>query len=145
MFQCFSHPCLLLAGMASACAAVLHLGVIVGGPSWYRFFGAGERMAQMAEAGRAYPAVVTAGISAVLMLWAGYALSGAGAIGPLPLLKPALCLITAVYLVRGLAVVPMAVASVPQPATPFWYWSSAICLAIGIAHLTGLIGAWSSL
>ncbi|WP_251044496.1 MULTISPECIES: hypothetical protein [unclassified Lysobacter] len=136
---------MLLAGMASACAAVLHLGVIVGGPSWYRFFGAGERMARMAEAGRAYPAVVTVGISAVLMLWAGYALSGAGAIGRLPLLKPALCLITAVYLLHGLAVVPMAVASVPQPATPFWYWSSGICLAIGIAHLTGLIGAWSAL
>ena len=42
---------LLLAGTMSGAASLLHLGVILGGPAWYRFFGAGEGMAHMAERG----------------------------------------------------------------------------------------------
>lgn len=42
-----------------ALAAVLHLGIIVKGATWYRFFGAGESMARAAEEGRWYPAIVT--------------------------------------------------------------------------------------
>lgn len=145
MSPAVSHPYLLLAAAANVCAALLHLGVILGGPAWYRWFGAGEGMARMAEAGHWYPRVVTAGIALMLLSWAGYALSGAGVIGPWPLLKPALCAIAAVYLLRGLAVVPMALASVPQPATPFWYWSSAICFAIGTIHLIGVSRAWPDL
>ncbi|MBX9402782.1 hypothetical protein K4L06_15840 [Lysobacter sp. BMK333-48F3] len=139
------QPWLLFAAGLNAAAALLHVAVIFGGPAWYRFFGAGEGMARMAEAGRAYPAVLTAGIAGVLALWAGYALSGAGVFGAWPLLKPALCTITTIYLLRGLAVVPMALASVPEPATPFWYWSSAICLGVGLVHLFGLLAAWRAL
>jgi hypothetical protein len=35
----------------SAAAALLHIAVIVGGAEWYRFFGAGEGMARLAERG----------------------------------------------------------------------------------------------
>ena len=37
--------------MGSAIAALAHLGCIIFGGDWYRFFGAGEQMARMAEAG----------------------------------------------------------------------------------------------
>ncbi|MGQ4584278.1 hypothetical protein [Lysobacter sp. F60174L2] len=37
--------------MLNAIAALLHVGCIIFGASWYRFFGAGERMAQLASAG----------------------------------------------------------------------------------------------
>jgi hypothetical protein len=93
---------LVIGAGLSLLAALMHVGVIMGGPSWYHLFGAGERFVRAARAGRRFPAVVTAGIALVLTAWAAYALSGAGVIEPLPLLRPALCAITLVYLLRGL-------------------------------------------
>jgi len=34
-------------------AALLYVGIVVGGAQWYRFFVAGERMASAVSAGRA--------------------------------------------------------------------------------------------
>jgi len=134
---------LLIAGaLLSALAAALHVGCIAFGAPWYRFFGAGERMAQMAIAGSWYPTVVTAAIASVLAMWSLYALSGAAVIRALPLLRPALCLITAIYLLRGLAILPLALLG---KTTPFWWWSSTICLLIGIVHLIGLSQVWARL
>lgn len=47
---------LIVAAICSGVAALLHFGCIIFGGNWYRFFGAGEQMAQMAEAGHFYPA-----------------------------------------------------------------------------------------
>ena len=135
---------LVVGALLSASAAMLHLFIIVGGPDWYRFFGAGERFARAAAQGHYYPALVTTGIAAVLGIWSAYALSGAGAISPLPLLRPVLIAITAVYVVRGLAFAP-AVLAAGGRLTPFVLWSSAICLGLGIVHLVGLIQRWSAL
>ena len=99
-------------------------------------------MAQMAIAGSWYPTVVTAAIASVLAMWSLYALSGAAVIRALPLLRPALCLITAIYLLRGLAILPLALLG---KTTPFWWWSSTICLLIGIVHLIGLSQVWARL
>jgi hypothetical protein len=134
---------LLVAAGLSATASLLHVGIIFGGAPWYRFFGAGERMVRAAAAGRSYPAVVTALIAAVLALWAVYALSGAGLIPALPLLKPVLCLITAIYLIRGLAAVPVIALGRPK-SVAFVVWSSLICIAFGAAHLVGLIQTWDT-
>lgn len=135
----------LIAGaMLSALAALLHLGCILFGASWYRFFGAGERMAQMAIAGSWYPTIVTLIIAAILATWSLYALSGAGVIPRLPLLRLALCAITAVYLLRGIAVLPI-IAFYPDKGTLFWWWSSGICLSIGLVHLAGLAQVWTRL
>ena len=133
----------LIAGaVLSALAAALHVGCIVFGAPWYRFFGAGERMAQMAIAGSWYPLVVTAAIASVLTGWSLYALSAAGVIRVLPLLRPALCVITAIYLSRGLVILPLVVLG---KSTPFWWWSSLICLFIGAVHLVGLAQVWARL
>lgn len=128
----------------SALAALAHLGCIVFGGDWYRALGAGERMAQMAEAGLWYPAVVTLGISAVLLCWALYALSGAGLVRRLPLLRVVLCIITVVYLLRGVVFVPL-MPLFPGNSVTFWWVSSAICLVIGLVHLIGLRRAWARL
>ena len=133
---------LVAAGAADLVAALLHLGVIAGGPSWYRFFGAGERMARAAAASRWQPAAITLAIATVLATWAAYAFAGAGLFDGLPLLRPALCAITAVYLLRGAVIVP-ALIRPRGPATGFAIWSSAICLAIGAAHLVGLVQVWA--
>jgi len=42
---------LVVGGWLSVAASLLHIGCIIGGPDWYRFFGAGEEMAQAAARG----------------------------------------------------------------------------------------------
>jgi hypothetical protein len=128
----------------SAIAALLHLGIIAGGPAWYRYFGAGERFARAAAQGKAYPALVTLGIAAVLGAWSAYAFAGAGLIGALPMLKASLVGITVVYLVRGVGYAPLILARGGR-ITPFVVWSSLICLIYGLVHLLGLMQRWPAL
>lgn len=140
-----TNPYLLAGAAFSAIAALLHIGCIVFGASWYRFFGAGERMAQLSASGSAVPAIFTAVISVVLGLWALYALSGAGIIPKLPLTRPALCAIAAIYLLRGFAGLLLSVAAPGERGVAFWLWSSAICLGIGALYLAGTQRAWPQL
>ena len=133
---------LVAGGLLSGAAAVLHIAVIAGGPDWYRFFGAGEGMARMAEAGSPVPALVTACIAAVLAIWAAYAFAGAGVIRRLPLMRTALVAISAIYLARGLLIVP----ALMQPNAPaFDIWSSLIVLGYGVAYAIGTVRAWADL
>ena len=135
------NPYLAVGGVLSAIAAALHVVIIVGGATWYRFFGAGEGMASRAQAGEWYPPLLTSGIALVLAGWALYAFSGAGLVRPLPFLRPILTGITAVYLLRGLALVPLLIHA-GGSVSAFWWWSSMICLVYGIVHLVGLGQAW---
>ncbi|MDR2307977.1 MAG: hypothetical protein LBE53_12385 [Paucimonas sp.] len=137
------NSALVLAALLSAVAAALHLGIIAGGARWYRFFGAGERFATAAEQGRWFPALVTLGIAAVLFVWAAYALSGAGMIEPLPLLRLGLIAITLVYLVRGTIGAFLLVGT--GRSNRFIVVSSIICLGYGLVHLVGVIQMWDRL
>lgn len=134
-------------GVLSLLAALLHLAVIVIGPEGYRFFGAGEQMAQMAADGDWYPAVVTLGIATVLAIWAAYAFSGAGLLPRLPLLRTGLVVISAIYLLRGLILVPAMILNPQGPAgiIPFVWISSLIVLVYGIAYAVGTWTAWPHL
>lgn len=135
----------LIAGAAlSGIAALLHVLIIFGGAPWYRFFGAGEQMARAAASGQRYPALVTFGIALLLSSWAAYALAAAGALPAPPLLKPGLVAITAVYLLRGLAIIPL-LAIAREKATPFFIWSSIVCVGYGAVHLLGLTQVWEQL
>ncbi len=138
------NPWLIAGGWLSLVAAALHIGCIFGGPDWYRFFGAGEGMARAAERGSPLPAIVTAAIAAILAVWAAYAFSGAGLIRRLPLLRTALVLISAIYLLRAFAVVPALLLDL-EPRTPFLLWSSAIVLVYGAAYAIGTWAAWPKL
>lgn len=135
---------LVAGGVLSAIAALLHVGAILGGPAWYRFFGAGEGMARAAERGSPMPTAVTSTIAAMLIVWALYAFSGAGLIRRLPLTRTALVLISAIYLFRGLAPWP-AMLIMPQMATPFTVWSTLVVLVYGLAHAVGTWTAWPRL
>lgn len=139
-----SNPFLICAGILSALAALLHLGCIAFGAPWYRFVGAGEQMAQMASAGHWYPTVSALVIAGVLSVWSLYAFSGAGLVRRLPLLRVALCLVTGIYLIRGLAF-PLLMPYFPGNSTLFWVTTSGICLTIGPIHLMGLRQAWPRL
>lgn len=143
-----AHWWLFSGGVLTAIASLLHLAIIFGGADWYRFFGAGEKMARLAARGSIYPAVVTAGIAVVLGVWALYALSGAGVIRRLPFLRPALWLIAATYLARGMFGVPL-VLLVDNPylnqlraRMTFMVVSSALCILLGLCYAAGAAALW---
>lgn len=144
------NPYLLIGGLLSFVASGLHIACIIGGANWLRFFGAGEQLAQMAERGSWYPALVTLLIGGVLMVWGIYALVGAaipselGVPLTLPFLKWILAAITAVYMLRG-AVPFMVGAFKPEIMVPFTIWSSLICLSYGLFHIIGLYQVWGRL
>lgn len=115
-------------------AALLHIAVIIGGPDWYRFFGAGEKLAQMAARRHPWPAILTSMIAAVLAGWGLYCLALADVLPTLPWQQQIVMLITAVYLIR--AAYPLLMS--PFAAifrTPFMVWSSLICGGFGMVHL----------
>lgn len=135
---------LLAGGILSAAAAVAHLACIVGGPAWYRTFGAGRRMVRMVQQGSATPTIVTLCIAAMLAGWSAYALSGAGLLVRLPLLRPVLIGITAAYLLRATAL-PLLFRLMPDRSTAFLIWSSAIVSGFGLIHAIGLAIGWREL
>lgn len=133
------------AAWATAAVALLHLAIIVGGPRWYRFFGAGEQMARLAARGNPYPAILTAGIAGLLGVWALYGLSGAGVMPRLPLLRPVLWCIASVFLIRGIAGVPVVLlASGPyaqelRARMTFMVCTSVVCLVLGLTYALGAV------
>ena len=136
---------LIAAGCMSLAASLLHLVCIVGGPDWYRFFGAGEPIARAAERGSWVPAAMTAGIAGVLALWAAYAFAGAGLIRRLPLMRTALVAISAIYLARGSFIFAPGAFDRPDLTPSFMLWSSLIVLVIGMTYAVGTWRAWASL
>ena len=128
----------------SVAASLLHLAVIVGGPDWYRFFGAGEEMARAAERGSSVPPIMTAIIAAILAVWAALAFGAAGLIRLLPLTRTALIAIAAVLIARSaLVLVPDVWA--PEQTMAFRIVSSLACLAMGLCFALGTWAAWPSL
>lgn len=136
---------LLLAACLNAAAALAHVAVVLGGPAWYRAFGAGEGMARLAATGSWYPPAITLSIALLLAVWSAYALSATGLFPPLPFARLALLAITAVYLLRGVAGFGLAAMAPGGNSPTFWVWSSTICLSIGAVHAAGLVRAWPSL
>lgn len=135
---------LTLGASLSAAAAISHLACIAIGAPAYRFMGAGEKMARAVEAGKRRPTIMTLAISGVLLVWAAYALGGAGHIPLLPfssLVLPAICM---VYLGRA-ASFPLLRATFPENSQRFWLVSSTICLVVGLVHLYGVLSTWHTL
>lgn len=123
----------LLAAILNLMASLLHIGIIVGGPAWYRFFGAGERMAILAERKHPWPAIVTTAIAIALAVASTYCLALGGYLGELPWMWIVGALLTAIYTLRG--VMPLlAMAFIRQSRTPFLLWSSLICSGMAVVH-----------
>ena len=98
-------------------------------------------MARAAARGDWTPTLITLAISAVLLIWAAYAFSGADALPRLPLLRTGLVTITAIYLIRALIFVPLHLWR-PQHSDAFAIWSSAIVLLDGTVYAIGTVKAW---
>ncbi|OLQ85489.1 hypothetical protein BIY21_04425 [Vibrio ponticus] len=135
---------LIMAAISCFLAALAHIGCIFFGADWYRFFGAGEEMAQMAEQGLWYPTVVTLTISLALTTWGIFALSGAGVIRKLPFTQYVLVIIASVFIVRAVAFVAL-MPRFPENSLVFWLVSSSICLVIGLLFAIGVGQQWRTL
>lgn len=118
-------------------AAALHIAIIVGGPAWYRLFGAGEKMARWAERGHPAPALLTAGIALALGGFGMYTLSLAGCCEVLPWRREVVWAITGVYAIRAFPVLALA-PFMATMRTPFMLGSSLICGLYAVAHFWAL-------
>lgn len=121
----------LICAAINVAIAILHIIIIFVGARAYSYFGAGDWMTNLAVQGSPIPALITAGVTAVFFVFAAYNLAGADLLW-LPLIKPGLLGITAIYLLRGLVV--LAVPFMNTPVTTFDLVSSFIALAIGLLH-----------
>lgn len=135
---------LIVGGVLSIIASLLHIAIVLGGGDWYRFFGAGEALAAMDEAGEWYPKLLTLGIAAILFFWAIYAFSGAGLFIRLPLLRSVLFIISAIYLVRGFGFVPLWLFW-PEYVNGFVVWSSFVCMVYGVCYAIGTWQIWNNM
>ncbi len=140
-----TNKLLIIGGILSIVASLLHVAIIIGGPAWYRFFGAGEGMARLAESGSTYPALITAIIAIIFALWALYAFSGAKIVNQLPLLKTVLVGISMIYIIRGVFGIPIVI-YIDHPYLKelegkmmFMIFSSIVSLACGLFYLIGTI------
>src|SRR5712692_7256575 len=95
---------LIFAAVLSFLIAAVHLVVIFVGAPAYLYFGAAD-LARMAEVGSPVAALLTLALAAAFIVFALYALSGAGVVRRLPLLTLGLALIGVVYTLRGLVVI----------------------------------------
>jgi hypothetical protein len=133
---------LLSGGTFSILVALLHIAIIIGGPDWYRFWGAGEQMATLEENGSLLPDLLTFFIIVIFLIWGLYAYSGAGLIRRLPLLKTALMVISSIYTIRGLLLVNDILG--PEHLTSFILWTSMVSLMAGLIHFIGIKQIWAN-
>jgi len=140
-----SKQLLLVAGVVSFTVALFQV-VITFSPSWSRYFGASEELVSN------IPLLYAAGFIAALFfgVFGLYAISGAGYIRPLPLLRLGLLGISCLYLLRGLLFIPIVLMmagyiqfSEPVPTTGLA--SSLVSLLIGLVYLAGTLGNWNAL
>jgi len=136
---------LTIAGILSFAIALLHLVIIFIGTPAYRYFGAGEVLAQQAESGSWLPAILTLAIAIVFTVFGLYAWSGAGRIRRLPFLLTGLLVIGGIYTLRGLSVIAQFAAILKGADTVRWAVFSLVSLAIGLVYLLATATNWREL
>jgi hypothetical protein len=137
-------PSRWLTAAAALCfvIALVHVAIIFMSPYAYGFVGV-PQLGRMKAAGSAYPDTMSAGLTLVFAGFGAYALSGAGRIRRLPLLRVALVLIGAVFTLRGLVLVPQLVQlAMGDGAPPRMAVFSLVSLVTGVAFLAGTRSRW---
>lgn len=136
------NPSLVTGAALTGTAALMHFACIIFGAPAFRFLGAGEQLASMAERGHWYPNLAAFVIGAALSLCSAYALSAARLLPRFPLVRTVLCLATGAFLLRAIAF-PWLKPAFPDNSNTFWLVTSGICLTIGLVHLAGLRQVWA--
>ncbi len=137
---------LVLGGMLCLALALLHLEIIYIGAPAYHYFGAGEEMARLAGEGSWLPGLLTAGVALLLGIFGAYAFAGSGVIRRLPWLRSILLLICGIFLARGLAAFPQAMALLSGTGASGKDFSfSLVSLVVGLLFAWGLRIRWRAL
>ena len=134
-----------IAAVVSFAVAVFQ-AVITFVPSWCLYFGAPEQLVS-------HPLLLLiAGLVAAIVfaLFGCYALSGARDIRPLPLLRPGLVVIGALYLLRGLMLIPQVLVmsgmlKAAETVAPHMAVTSLVSLCIGVLYFAGILSGWRDL
>lgn len=126
--------------------AALHAAIIFMGPDAYTYVGAPPELARYDARGSMIPDLQSAVLALIFAGFGAYALSGAGRIRRLPLLRLGLAAIGAVFTLRGLALfvqLPMLASgdSLPPRMAVF----SLVSLVTGLAFLAGTLPRWRTL
>lgn len=135
---------LTFGGIICFLIAILHVVIIIVGPSAYRYFGAGEDLTALAEKHSVIPTLVTVFIATILAVFGIYAFSGAGEFRTLPFLGPILIIIGSIFSVRGVAL-PFQLYTLltkPHKAETKEIFFSLISLCAGFCFLYGTKMNW---
>ena len=137
---------LVSAAVLSFLIAALHLVIVFVGAEGYRYFGAGEEMAQADAAGSWGPAIITSIITIFFAVFGLYALAGANVIRKLPFLKIALVIISIIFVLRGAGIIADAYMMSVDPSYPArMLLFSLVALVTGLCFLIGTRKNWRSL
>ena len=128
---------LISAGIIAAAAAIWHLLCILGGPSWFAFARAPQQVIASAQQGTLLAPLSTLFVAGLMFTCSAFALSAAGLIRSLPLLKSALITITILCILRALSAIPSLVYANDLDLWQLvasWVW-----LYTGICFLAGTV------
>jgi len=133
---------LVFAGVLSFAVALLHAAIGFS-PTLSLYFGAPEALVK-----NIYTLIIVSLFIAVIIAVFGlYAISGAGYIRTLPWLKQILVVISGIYILRGLLLIPellvvTGVFHISIPVAPKFVVFSLGSLLIGLIYLIGTVGGW---
>lgn len=96
-----------LAGIIALIGVAIHIAAIIGGPSWYAYFGAPPSIVQSARDGTWLAPVGGLIIAGLMAICAAYAFSALGVIRRLPLLRTGLAGMAIICLLRAFVLWPL--------------------------------------
>ncbi len=131
---------IVLAAAIAAFGAAIHVAAILGGPSWYAFFGAPPQVVASARDGSWLAPVSTMVIALLMGICALYACSALGLVRRLPLLRTGLAAIAAICLLRALVVVPLVFTHL-QRLTLFDVVAALVWAVAGIGFAAGFLAS----
>ena len=131
-----SNTLLLVGGYFSIAFSIFQLSGIWWPARGIKYFGGPAELSIHRPVAYAFLCLV---VAAVVAVFGCYALSAAGKIRRLPLLRTVLTAVTAIYLLRGLLVIPQAQFVFKHPEQLRFAVFSLIALIIGLIHLGGLL------
>jgi hypothetical protein len=137
---------LIIGGICCFAIFLLHVYIAYKGEDLYRYFGAGERMAQLSQRGSVMPGIITIAGSFVFAIMGLYAFSGAQLIRQLPFLRLILAIIGSIFTLRGLMIMPQIIFSINKhfPLLNRFTVFSLVSLLVGLLYSTGVLLNWNN-
>lgn len=135
----FHNYPLLAGGYFSLAFSIFQISAIWWTPGVIRYFGGPANLSVQRPLTYAVLCIVVGLIVAVFGI---YALSGGGMIRRLPLLRTLLAIATAIYILRGLLLIPQVPLVLKHPELVRFLIFSVIALVVGFVLLVGTVQTW---